>query len=563
MAPRRNRVNNEADPAFTAAVAQAVADLLPTLTARITDEIRQNENNGNNVNRRNARRVNTGGSGNDEDAQPTDIHVWLERGHLDSSIDMIGVLLFGPQNGRSILHSARGSGQPLVDDWECLKSTAQLFEKHCGLLTQYGMKHMRAFANICTVTLHVLVNTNEAVNESIETSYTRMIIATYKGFDLNDFNNNNGARSSCELNGSCTVGEALNGQEDGTTWAVLVAGSNEYYNYRHQADVCHAYQILKRGGLKDENIVVFMYDDIANHEDNPKPGVIINSPKGHDVYAGVPKDYTGVSVTASNFYAVLLGDKKSVKGGSGKVVASKPNDRIFVYYSDHGGPGTLEEKYGELLSPEKQSSNGETLEEQYKTVKVRTYNHNSSEGSHVMEYGTRDINTESISLYQGFGATNVSDTTLVTNKPMGVVNQRDADLVFFQRKYEKLTDGSQEKADMLKKITDIKNHRSHLDSSVDAIGTKLFGPRNSRVILTSLRGQGKPIVDDWGCLKSMVRVYETHCGSLTEYGMKHMRAFANICNNKVSEGNMASAAVAICGTHDVGQWSPSKKGYSA
>ncbi|GKB00496.1 retrotransposon protein, putative, ty3-gypsy subclass [Tanacetum coccineum] len=48
MAPRRNRVNNEADPAFTAAVAQAVADLLPTLTARITDEIRQNENNGNN-----------------------------------------------------------------------------------------------------------------------------------------------------------------------------------------------------------------------------------------------------------------------------------------------------------------------------------------------------------------------------------------------------------------------------------------------------------------------------------------------------------------------------------
>nr|GEX89235.1 putative nucleotidyltransferase, ribonuclease H [Tanacetum cinerariifolium] len=44
---RRNRVNNKADP-FTVAVAQAGADLLPTLTARITDEIRQNKNNGNN-----------------------------------------------------------------------------------------------------------------------------------------------------------------------------------------------------------------------------------------------------------------------------------------------------------------------------------------------------------------------------------------------------------------------------------------------------------------------------------------------------------------------------------
>nr|GFA89917.1 hypothetical protein [Tanacetum cinerariifolium] len=65
MPPRRsNHVNNKADPAFTAAVVQAVADLLPTLI----DEIRQNENNGNNGNRRNARRVNTEGLGNDEDA---------------------------------------------------------------------------------------------------------------------------------------------------------------------------------------------------------------------------------------------------------------------------------------------------------------------------------------------------------------------------------------------------------------------------------------------------------------------------------------------------------------
>ncbi|GJU12945.1 putative reverse transcriptase domain-containing protein [Tanacetum coccineum] len=72
MPPHRNRVNNEADPDFAAAVEQAVTALLPNLTARITDEIRQNENN---VNRRNGRR----GPGNDGDAQPTYIHVWLER----------------------------------------------------------------------------------------------------------------------------------------------------------------------------------------------------------------------------------------------------------------------------------------------------------------------------------------------------------------------------------------------------------------------------------------------------------------------------------------------------
>ena len=47
-------------------------------------------------------------------------------------------------------------------------------------------------------------------------------------------------------------------------WALLVAGSNGYYNYRHQADVCHAYQILHKNGVPDERIVVMMYDDIAN-----------------------------------------------------------------------------------------------------------------------------------------------------------------------------------------------------------------------------------------------------------------------------------------------------------
>lgn len=32
-----------------------------------------------------------------------------------------------------------------------------------------------------------------------------------------------------------------------------------------------------------------MYDDIAYNVENPRPGVIINSPHGEDVYKGVPK----------------------------------------------------------------------------------------------------------------------------------------------------------------------------------------------------------------------------------------------------------------------------------
>ena len=36
---------------------------------------------------------------------------------------------------------------------------------------------------------------------------------------------------------------------DGKLWVVLVAGSSGYYNYRHQADVCHAYQVVHSHGV--------------------------------------------------------------------------------------------------------------------------------------------------------------------------------------------------------------------------------------------------------------------------------------------------------------------------
>uniref|UniRef100_F6H842 Gnk2-homologous domain-containing protein n=1 Tax=Vitis vinifera TaxID=29760 RepID=F6H842_VITVI len=103
-----------------------------------------------------------------------------------------------------------------------------------------------------------------------------------------------------------------------TRWVVLIAGSNDYWNSRYQADIYHACQLLKEGGLKDENIIIFMYDDISFNEENPRPGIIINSPHGEDVYEGVPKDYTGEDVFVDNFFAVILGNKTALSGSSGK-----------------------------------------------------------------------------------------------------------------------------------------------------------------------------------------------------------------------------------------------------
>ncbi|KAM0880577.1 hypothetical protein ACQ4PT_033478 [Festuca glaucescens] len=439
-------------------------------------------------------------------------------------------------------------------------------------------------------------------------------------------------------------------EEGITRWAVLVAGSSGYENYRHQADVCHAYQILKRGGLKEENIVVFMYDDIAQNPQNPRLGVIINHPKGKDVYAGVPKDYTGDQVTTKNFFAVLTSNKTTVTGGSRKVINSKPNDHIFIYYADHGGAGSLgmpnnpwlyagdfikvlREKHastsyskmviyveacesgsmfegimpqdlniyvstaanavesswgtycpgwnppppheyltclGDVYSvswmedSETHNLKKEAIKDQYEAVKKRTSSSNNLTGSHVMEYGDKTFKDEKLFLYQGFDPANVNNTNRLPLPSLeGAINQRDADILFMWKRYEQLDGGSEEKLRVLKKIKETVAHRKHLDSSINFIGKLVFGFEKGPSVLEAPRSSGQPVVHDWDCLKRMVRVFESHCGSLTQYGMKHMRAFANLCNNGVSEAEMKEASVGACGGYISAKWSPLVLGHSA
>ncbi|PQM38388.1 vacuolar-processing enzyme [Prunus yedoensis var. nudiflora] len=444
-------------------------------------------------------------------------------------------------------------------------------------------------------------------------------------------------------------------QDDGTVgtrWAVLIAGSNGYWNYRHQADICHAYQLLKKGGLKDENIVVFMYDDIAYNEENPRPGVIINSPHGDDVYKGVPKDYTGDDVTVNNFFAAILGNKTALTGGTGKVVDSGPDDHIFIYYSDHGGPGilgmptspyiyandlieVLKKKHAagtykslvfyleacesgsifEGLLPEglnifattasnaEESSWGtycpgeypspppeyetclgdlysvawmedsdvhnlrsETLQQQYELVKTRTANDNSGFGSHVMQYGDVGLSKDNLFVYMGTNPANENYTFLGENSlrpSTKAVNQRDADLVHFWHKYRKAPEGSPRKIQAQKDFVEAMSHRMHMDQTMKLIGKLLFGIKKGPEVLNTVRPARQPLVDDWDCLKTMVRSYETYCGSLSQYGMKHMRSLANICNAGMTKEQMAEASAQACVSVPSSRWSSLHRGFSA
>lgn len=84
------------------------------------------------------------------------------------------------------------------------------------------------------------------------------------------------------------------------------------------------------------------YDDVANNMRNPYPGQVFNRPDGEDVYAGVKIDYSGKDVTPANFLAVLKGDAAAVKSaGTGKVLKSNSNSKVFVNFADHGAAGLI------------------------------------------------------------------------------------------------------------------------------------------------------------------------------------------------------------------------------
>lgn len=126
-------------------------------------------------------------------------------------------------------------------------------------------------------------------------------------------------------------------------WAVLVAGSNGFWNYRHQADVCHAFKTLVSRGFHPDKIITMLYDDVADSRMNPFPGKLFNKPaetmeEAVDVYEGCRRDYVGRHVTPDTFVAVLTGDAKAA---GGRVLKSTSEDNVFINFADHGAVGLI------------------------------------------------------------------------------------------------------------------------------------------------------------------------------------------------------------------------------
>ncbi|MDQ2679021.1 MAG: ABC transporter substrate-binding protein [Actinomycetota bacterium] len=116
-------------------------------------------------------------------------------------------------------------------------------------------------------------------------------------------------------------------------WALLVATSRGWDNYRHQADVFAQYQMLRAAGVPAERIIVVAEDDVARDERNPRPGSMPYEVGGTDVRAGVPIDYRLGQVDADDILAILAGHTSA---SLPRVIDSTAADNVYVYLAGHG-----------------------------------------------------------------------------------------------------------------------------------------------------------------------------------------------------------------------------------
>lgn len=122
-------------------------------------------------------------------------------------------------------------------------------------------------------------------------------------------------------------------------YAILYAGSNWFYNYRHQADIFTIYNQLLARGFTSSNIALYAYDDIATDPDNVFPGQVFHTlDHKTNVYPGSAAiNVKGDGVTAQAFYDSITS------------VPTSKEDYLFIYYDNHGGPGLLGAPVGDSI----------------------------------------------------------------------------------------------------------------------------------------------------------------------------------------------------------------------
>lgn len=181
----------------------------------------------------------------------------------------------------------------------------------------------------------------------LQTTYYHFKIYQGKYITLDYLTTDGSKRSDATLASWNRKAEQMQDFDEGTErtyptldkkWALLVAASQGWGNYRHQADVLYMYQLLKKQGYTDDRIVLVMADDIANNTKNPNQGEIRVSVGGENLYYDVNIDYKLSEISPYDIQSILNGEKSERLS---QVIEADKDDNVLIFWSGHGKIGEL------------------------------------------------------------------------------------------------------------------------------------------------------------------------------------------------------------------------------
>jgi GPI-anchor transamidase subunit K len=147
---------------------------------------------------------------------------------------------------------------------------------------------------------------------------------------------------------------AATGHQHKSNYAVVLSSSRYWFNYRHTANALSVYQILKRNGFDDDDIVLMLADEWSVNPRNPAKNHIYNT--ATDGLDGLPQtgsnpprsslltvdtiiDNRSEDVTVEQFLSVLLN------------APTNEYTNILIYINGHGGDQFFKFQ-GALFSPD-------------------------------------------------------------------------------------------------------------------------------------------------------------------------------------------------------------------
>lgn len=122
-------------------------------------------------------------------------------------------------------------------------------------------------------------------------------------------------------------------------WALLIAASKGWENYRFQADVAAMYHLLKQHGYTDDHIILISEDDLAHNPQNPEPGIIRVSDTGDNLYQPAAIDYKLSDLTPADLAPILQGQPSQRLP---HVINADDHDNILIFWSGHGTIGGMD-----------------------------------------------------------------------------------------------------------------------------------------------------------------------------------------------------------------------------